>query len=391
MFARARHAVAITSNLNYSYHKIMRKLPFSYYKGGTSRGIFFNKIDLPDDRSVWDEIFLKVLGLSRGTGTSFMGTDLPTRKICVISPSELEDTDIEYNFFQVDHEHGIVDNRGSCGNMASAAALFAIEEGLVATTGKENVIRIYNRNTRRVITSIVSAEKEICETSGTGTVNTPAGTDIMVELNFERPGGGFSGKLFPTGNQKDVLNLPAFGNLNVTIIDCVNPVIILRAEELGLLGHETSALQGMLPALERIETARGTAAQMLGLVEKWENARRDSAYIPHVVLASAPRSYEGLDGTVIAASQMDICCRAIFTGLHKAFPVGAATGVAAAAVLPGTILSEMLTNKIRAGHILIGHPSGVIDVGIDINRGDVVRASTARTARRLFDGHFYLD
>lgn len=369
----------------------MIKIPFTYLRGGTSRGVFFHKKDLPENRGLWNEVFLKTIGVSgSGKELSVMGTDLPTKKIAVISPSESGCADVEYHFFQIDPEHGRIDDRGTCGNMVSAVGPFAIDEGLVEAIEPETVVRIYNSNIKRVIVSSVKVKDGSFLAAGDERIPGVPGTGSPVSLDFERPGGGFSGNLFPTGNKTDIISLPKYGDLPATIIDCVNPIVILRAEDLGLLGSEIKELEGVPGVLDKIETARGITAQMLNLVHKWEEARLTSTYIPHVVLVSAPQPYTGLDGSHITSEKIDICCRAVFTKLHKTFPVGAAIGMAAAAVLDGTVASSCFRGLSRK-QVFIGHPSGVLRVGIETDNGEILRGSVVRTARRLFDGVLYFN
>lgn len=369
----------------------MKRIPFTYLRGGTSRGIFFHKKDLPEDRSLWNDIFLKTIGIPASSGEfSVMGTDFPTKKIAVISLSVSGPADVEYDFFQTDPEHGLVDNRGTCGNMASAVGPFAIDKGMVRAIEPESRVSIYNRNTKHVITSRVKVKNGVSLVSGNESIPGVPGTGSPVRLDFEKPGGGFSGSLFPTGNKTDVLDLLGHGKLPVTIIDCVNPIVILRAEDAGLSGNEIKELEKLPEVLDKIETARGVVACMLNLVSCWTEAKQTSTYIPHVAIVSPPQSYTGIGGDAIGAGEMDICCRAVFTKLHKTYPVGAAVATAAAAAIHGTIASECL-NVVPRGEVLIGHPAGIMRVGIDTSGDEVIRGTVIRTARRLFDGVLYYD
>lgn len=368
----------------------MKKYPFSYYRGGTSRGLLFHRKDLPAERTLWNKLFLKVLGIpEHGERFSVMGTDFPTKKIAVISPSELNYADVEYDFFQIDPEHATVEHRGSCGNMASAVSLFAVEEGLVGATEPESVVRIYNSNTKRMIVSTVKIKNGMPLVDGNITIQGIPEAGVPVVLDFESPGGGYSGNLFPTGKKTDILDLPKYGKMQATIIDCVNPIVILKATDLGLSGQEIGEFCNLPETSDLIETARCVTAQILGLVSRWEDAKQASTYIPHTALVSPPRSYEIFDGSVINDNNMDICCRAIFSKLHKTFPVGAAVGAAAAAVIPGTLAAECLIKKNTLPEIVrIGHPAGVLSVGIEVEENKVLRGTLIRTARRLFSGTF---
>lgn len=368
----------------------MKKIPFTYLRGGTSRGIFFHEKDLPEDRREWNRLFLKVIGApAAGAELSVMGPDFPTKKIAVISPSEPGRADVEYDFFQVDPEHGLVDNRGTCGNMASAVGPFAIDEGMVKPAEPESQVRIYNRNTKRLIISSVKVKNGRPLVSGNQHIPGVPGTGSPIRLDFENPGGGFSGSLFPTGNKTDVLSLPGYGQVRVTIIDCVNPIGILRAEEIGLSGREIKELDNMPETADKIETARCVAAWLLGLVPHWAEAKQTSTYIPHVAIVSPPQSYVSIEGKAVSAAEMDICCRAVFTKLHKTYPAGAAVATAAAAVTKGTVAADCFSAA-SAKEVLIGHPAGVMRVGVDTDKGEISRGTIVRTARRISDGILYL-
>ena len=215
-------------------------IPCTYMRGGTSRALIFQKKDLPEDKKIWPEFFMKALGVRMTVaGLSAMGVDFPTHKIAVISPHEGEDADVDYDFFQTDDENYYVDNRGNCGNMSSAVGPYAIDEGMVEVKEPETIVRIFNTNTKRIIRSRVLVKNGKSSIEGDTRIHGVPGTGSPIELTFENPGGGLTGKLFPTGNKQDILDVPGYGKLPVTLIDCANPVVIFKAEDAGLNGTET--------------------------------------------------------------------------------------------------------------------------------------------------------
>lgn len=365
----------------------MKEFPCVYLRGGTSRALFFREEDLPKDRSLWPGIFLKALGHRRDENgkAPAMGPDYPTNKVAVISPSPRPDADVEYNFFQTDPVNMMVDNRGNCGNMSSAVGPYAINEGLVKAVEPVTTVRIFNTNTQRIISSRVEVENGKAATKGDARIFGVPGTASPIYLTFENPGGGFSGKLFPTGSPKDVLDVPGFGPLEVTLIDCTNPVVLLRARNVGLTGSEILEINKNPALLKTLDTVRGLAAQKFGLVEQWEDAARTSTYIPFLALVAEPQDYVNIDGGSMKGEEMDICCRAVFSKVHRAYPMSAAVATAAAARIPGTVASEMYRPS-SPEQVVLGHAAGTTPVGLVMDGERVVSGTILRTAQYLFRG-----
>ena len=368
------------------------KIPCTYIRGGTSRALFFHKKDLPEDKSLWPELFLMALGIRKiEGGASAMGADFPTRKVAVISPSERPDADVDYNFFQIDPEHFTVDNRGNCGNMSSAVGPFAVDEGLVKPVGDMAEVRIFNTNTKRIITSRFLVKDGKAAVKGDTVIHGVPGTGSPIWLSFERPAGGRTDKLFPTGNKIDVFDIPGFGRLPVTVIDCANPVVLFRATDIGLSGSELAELNKDKRIMGIIEAVRGMAAEVYGLVDHWQDAAHSSTYIPFVGMVSAPQDYYNMDGTFVRKDSMDICCRAFVQKMHRAYPMAAGIATAAAARIRGTVASELL----RAGHsgdrVVLGHAGGTTEVELQLDENDdVVHGTILRTARMLLQGELCL-
>lgn len=370
----------------------MKKYPCVYMRGGTSKAVFFHEKDLPEDKSTWDEIFMKVMGTPDVKQIDGMGgTVSSTSKIAIISPSEREDVDVNYTFRQVDIVIPRVDAGANCGNISSAVGPFAIDEGLVKAVEPITVVRVLNTNTNKVIEEHVRVKDGRAMVHGDEVIKGVPGTGSRIDMYFEDPAGSKTGKLFPTGNKRDVFDVPGYGEIEVTVLDCSNPMVFIRAADLGLRGTELVELNDNKKVMEHIERIRSIAAQKCGFVTKWEDARTESTSAPKVSIISAPQDYTDMDGNEVKAESMDICCRAISVGaLHKAYPMTVAVGTGAAARILGTIVHETAKPDLEQDIIRIGHSSGVTEVDMKMEGERVLKGGVSRTARRIMDGWVYV-
>lgn len=370
----------------------MKRYPCAYMRGGTSKAIFFHEKDLPEDKISWNEIFLKVMGTPDVKQIDGMGgTVSSTSKVAVISPSSREDADVDYNFFQVDIVIPRVDNSANCGNISSAVGPFAIDEGLVKAVEPITVVRVLNTNTNKIIEEHVRVKDGKAMVHGDESIKGVPGTGSRIDMYFEKPAGAATGKLFPTGNKKDVFDVPDYGPIEVTVIDCANPVVFFRAEDIGIKGTELVELNNNKDIMEHIERIRSIAAQKVGFVENWEDARKTSTSIPKVSIISKPQNYVDMDGNSVKAEDMDICCRAVSVGkIHKAYPMTVAVATGAAVKIEGTMVNDLIKPKKDQDIISIGHSSGVTKVDMKIDGEEVIKGGVTRTARRIMDGYVYV-
>jgi 2-methylaconitate cis-trans-isomerase PrpF len=363
-------------------------------RGGTSKAIIFHEKDLPEDKGLWDEIFLKVMGTPDVKQIDGMGgTVSSTSKIAIVSPSDREDADVNYTFKQVDIIIPRVDGSANCGNISSAIGPFAIDEGLVEAVEPITVVRVLNTNTNKIIEEHVRVKDKRAMVHGDEVIKGVPGTGSRIDMYFEQPGGAVTGKLFPTGNKKDVFYVPDFGSIEVTVIDCSNPIVFIRAKDLNIKGTELVELNNNKEVMEHIERIRCIAAEKCGFVDKWEQARTKSTSVPKVSIISIPQDYEDMDGNNIKASEMDLCCRAVSVGkLHKAYPMTVAVGTGAAAKIPGTVVNEVacLSKNYSKDIIVLGHSSGTTEVDMKMNGEEVIKGGVTRTARRIMDGFVYV-
>ena len=370
----------------------MKKYPCVYMRGGTSKAVFFHEKDLPEDKSLWDDIFLKVMGTPDVKQIDGMGgTVSSTSKIAIIAPSNKPGVDVEYTFRQVDIVIPRVDGSANCGNISSAVGPFAIDEGLVPAVEPITVVRVLNTNTNKIIEEHVRVEDGHAMVHGNEVIQGVPGTGSRIDMYFEDPAGSKIGKLFPTGQKKEVFDVPGYGPAEVTVLDCSNPMVFIKASDLGIKGSELTELNQNKDVMEHIERIRGIAAVKCGFVEKWEDARTKSTSAPKVSIVSAPQDYINMDGNEVKADTMDLCCRAISVGaLHKANPMTVAFGTGAAARIPGTIVNEIVKPAPDQDIIRLGHASGVTEVDVKMGGEKVIKGGVTRTARRIMDGWVYV-
>lgn len=370
----------------------MKKYPCVYMRGGTSKAVFFHEKDLPEDKSLWDDIFLKVMGTPDVKQIDGMGgTVSSTSKIAIIAPSDKPGVDVEYTFRQVDIVIPRVDGSANCGNISSAVGPFAIDEGLVPAVEPITVVRVLNTNTNKIIEEHVRVEDGHAMVHGDEVIQGVPGTGSRIDMYFEDPAGSKTGKLFPTGQKKEVFDVPGYGSAEVTVLDCSNPMVFIKASDLGIKGSELTELNQNKDVMEHIERIRGMAAVKCGFVENWEDARTKSTSAPKVSIVSAPQDYINMDGNEVKADTMALCCRAISVGaLHKAYPMTVAVGTGAAARISGTIVNEIVKPAPDQDIIRLGHASGVTEVDVKMDGEKVVKGGVTRTARRIMDGWVYV-
>ncbi|HEX2831039.1 MAG TPA: PrpF domain-containing protein [Burkholderiales bacterium] len=376
---------------------MLKKIPAVFMRGGTSKALMFHSRDLPADRKQWDDIFTAAMGSPDPNGRQLngMGGGISSlSKVCVLAPSEREDADVDYTFAQVLIKDAQVDYSGNCGNMSSAVGPFAVEEGIVSVSDGEATVRIYNTNTKKVIHSTFTVKDGRAITAGDLPIPGVGGTGAPVRLDFLNPGGASTGKLLPTGNAVDVLDVPGLGSIRVSMIDAANAVVFVAAEDLGLTGREMpDALDADVALLEKLAAIRVQASLKMGIGRNVEEARAKTA-VPYVGFVSGPQDARTLSGDQIRASDIDVTARMISNGQpHRALPLTASLCTAVAARIEGSIVWQA-SRRDTAQTLRIGMPSGVLTVGADVQLRDgawhATRGSFFRTQRRLFDGYVYV-
>jgi 2-methylaconitate cis-trans-isomerase PrpF len=375
-----------------------KRIRCAFMRGGTSRGLFVMRGELPAQPKMRDRVILRMYGSPDvrqidGVG----GADPLTSKFAIIGPPTREDADVDYTFAQVSIDEPLVDYKGNCGNISSAVGPFAIDEGLVDPVEPTTTVRIHQTNTGCMLTAQVPVVNGKAAVEGDYHIDGVPGTGARIDLDFSDTAGAVTGQFLPTGNPMDRMDVDGVGLVDVSIVDAGNPCAFVRAADLGIRGTETPDEIDADQALnDRIERVRGAVAARIGLVEDWGDAARESPYIPFFVLVSPPADY--LDFTtdqVVKAEDVDFVARLLFMlRMHKAYAVTGTVCTGAAAKIPGTIVYQAARPESHDRSLVrIGHPAGVIDVQAAVQSGDTLRlsrASVVRTARRIMEGYVFV-
>jgi len=375
---------------------MQKRIPAVLMRGGTSKGLFFHDNHLPSDIDARNRVILAAFGSpdpNRRQIDGVGGGVSTTSKVAIISPSESPDYDVVYNFGQVSIDRPIVDWKGNCGNISSAVGPFAVDEGLVKAVAPVTRVRIHQLNTNKLITADVPVKNGRFDEQGDYAIAGVPGTHARIALGFSDPGGALTGKLLPTGNRCDTIDIPNHGNIKVTIIDAANPVVLVRAEDIGLTGVEIDEVDASAAITTTLETIRSKAAVLIGLAASEEEATQRSQAVPKIAFITAAKPYRTTGGGTIAAQDVDLVGRIMSMGtLHRSYAVSGGIATAGAAMIPGTVAFDLLKENSRGKDSLrIGHPGGMIDIGavIDIqgDRCAYKEAVIGRTARRLMEGY----
>ncbi len=349
----------------------LRGIPCIFMRGGTSRGPYFKLTDLPADVATRDRVLLAAMGSPDVRQIDGLGgADTLTSKVAIVSKSSRPGVDLDYLFAQVDIKKPLVDTNPSCGNMLAGVAPFGLETGLIAATGDETRVMIFNVNTESRIEAVVQTPGGKVKYTGDARIDGVPGTAAPIVLNFMDVVGSVAGKLLPTGNVRDVID-----GVEVTCIDVAMPMIMMRATDFDITGTEDRAHFDANKALfARVEKIRLEAGRRMGFGDVSDKV------IPKVGLLSPPRTP---DGTITSRYLTP-------HALHNAHAVTGAVCVASACAVPGSIAHEMArAETTNPRTIWIEHPSGLVDVVLETKgegAGMDVVAGTLRTARPIMKG-----
>jgi probable AcnD-accessory protein PrpF len=385
-------------------HAAQIKIPATYMRGGTSKGVFFSLKDLPEVAQIpgpaRDALLLRVIGSPDpydkqidGMG----GATSSTSKTVILSKSIKADHDVDYLFGQVSIDKPFVDWSGNCGNLTAAVGSFAVSNGLVDTSRIPHngvaVVRVWQANIgKTIIAHVPITNGEVQETGDfeLDGVTFPA-AEVQVEFldpAAEEEGGG--GSMFPTGNLVDELEVPGVGTFKATMINAGIPTIFVNAEDIGYTGTE---LQGAInsdpKALAMFETIRAYGALRMGLISNVDEAAKRQ-HTPKVAFVAKPADYVSSSGKAIAAGDVDLLVRALSMGkLHHAMMGTAAVAIGTAAAITGTLVN-LAAGGIERNAVRFGHPSGTLRVGAEASlvNGEwtVNKAIMSRSARVLMEG-----
>ncbi|QHD02375.1 putative methylaconitate Delta-isomerase PrpF [Pseudomonas sp. S04] len=385
-------------------HAPQIKIPATYMRGGTSKGVFFSLEDLPESAQVpgpaRDALLLRVIGSpdpyekqidGMGAATS------STSKTVILSKSLKADHDVDYLFGQVSIDKPFVDWSGNCGNLSAAVGSFAVSSGLVDPARLPDngvaVVRIWQANIGKTIIAHVPITQGAVQETGDFELDGVTFPAAEVQLEFISPAAeeeGAGGSMFPTGNLVDELHVPGVGTLQVTMINAGIPTIFVNAEDIGYTGRELQGeINGDPKALAMFETIRAHGALRMGLIANLDEAAKRQ-HTPKVAFVARPSDYLSSSGKPVAAGDVDLLVRALSMGkLHHAMMGTAAVAIGTAAAITGTLVN-LAAGGVERNAVRFGHPSGTLRVGAEANLVDgewtVTKAIMSRSARVLMEG-----
>jgi len=379
------------------------RIPATYMRGGTSKGVFFRLQDLPERCQVpgeaRDRLFLRVIGSPDPYAAhidGMGGATSSTSKCVILSKSSQPGHDVDYLYGQVSIDKAFVDWSGNCGNLSTAAGAFAIHAGLVDPSRIPRngtcVVRIWQANIRKtIIAHVPVTDGQVQETGDfeLDGVTFPAAEIVLEFLDPSEEGEG-SGSMFPTGNLVDDLEVPGVGTFKATMITAGIPTVFVNAEDIGYTGTELrEAINTDAKALERFEKIRVAGALRMGLIKTPAEAQKRQ-HTPKIAFVAKPKDYVASSGKQIAAGEIDLLVRALSMGkLHHAMMGTAAVAIGTAAAIPGTLVNLAAGGGTR-NSVRFGHPSGTLRVGAEASQVNgewsVTKAIMSRSARILMEG-----
>ena len=385
-------------------HAPQIKIPATYLRGGTSKGVFFRLQDLPAQAqtsgAARDALLMRVIGSPDPYGKQIDGmggATSSTSKTVIVSKSTKLDHDVDYLFGQVSIDKAFVDWSGNCGNLSAAVGPFAISSGLIdAKQLPQNgmaIVRIWQANISKTIIAHVPIVNGAVQETGDFELDGVTFPAAEVQLEFmdpaaEEEGGG--GAMFPTGHVIDELDVPGVGKLQATMINAGIPTIFIKADAIAYTGTELQeAINSDSKALAMFETIRAHGALRMGLIKHIDEAATRQ-HTPKVAFVAPPKDYTSSSGKQVKASDIDLLVRALSMGkLHHAMMGTAAVAIGTAAAIPGTLVNLAAGGGEREA-VRFGHPSGTLRVGAQANQVDgewsVKKAIMSRSARVLMEG-----
>ena len=379
------------------------KIPATYMRGGTSKGVFFKLDDLPkaaqQPGKIRDQLLLRVIGSPDPYGKQIDGmggASSSTSKTVILAKSTQPEHDVDYLFGQVAIDRAFVDWSGNCGNLTAAVGAFAISNGLVSAERiPENglcTVRIWQANIQKTIIAHIPMNNAQVQESGDFELDgvTFAAAEVQVEFIDPADDDADGGAMFPTGNVVDSFDVPNVGRFQATFINAGIPTIFLNAEEIGYSGTELQeAINGDADALARFETIRTYGAKQMGLIQELSEAQQRQ-HTPKIAFVSKPKAYTSSSGKQIQVGDVDLLVRALSMGkLHHAMMGTAAVAIATAAAIPGTVVNLAAGGGAREA-VCFGHPSGTLRVGAQAvqqaGQWQVKKAVMSRSARVLMEG-----
>lgn len=372
-------------------------VPCSVYRGGTSRGLFFLKDDLPKDVNERNRIFMEGIDAYNPSQINGLGSGTShTSKVCVISPSSKKDCHIDFTFYQIGIGEEVVDDNGTCGNLMSAVGAFAVDEKMVDVSKDKDsaVVMVNNTNIGKTLRIVVPVKDGVAEPVGSYVMPGVVKPGSPISISILEPGGGKTGKTQPLGS----LSTLSFGGKEYafSFTDVINPFLFVSAAEFNLDGDEPySEVAADLNLIEELNLLRDHVTVMAGMAENPEKARRITPSIPKISLVAAPRDYKTTSGKTVNKQEVDIIAKMLSMGrLHRTFAASGLYNLAATVLLPGTIPNKLsgTGSEVFEKTVRIGHADGIAEVKASVREDglDVLSVGMDRTARRIMRGDLYI-
>lgn len=366
-------------------------------RGGTSKALFFHEADVPPPGPARDRLLKRAMGTPDVLQIDGMGgSRLVTSKIAIIKRSQRSDADVDYTFAQADVERDLIGYDANCGNISSAVAPFAIDEGLVQALEPLTTVRIHNTNTGTVFVSKVQVRNGRARVQGDCAIAGVPGTGAEILMDYTDTLGAKTGRLLPTGRAIDSLALQDGRRVEVSIVDAATPCVFIAASSLGLTGSELppdiSADRALIEAIGELQSKAG---ERIGLYKHWQDVHLPG--LPLAVLVAPPADYTDTNGQAVSAGDCDLRARLVFLGkCHDSMAGTGSMCTAAASRVPGSLVSAAVGERAGTDTLRIGHPLGVMTVKV-VARPGAAPADTRfdalglqRTARRLMAGTVYV-
>lgn len=357
-------------------------------RGGSSKAVFLRESDIPAGQEARTRLLLALFGSpDKRQVDGLGGSDYLTSKCAIMGPPSRPDADIDYTFAQVSVENPHVSYDINCGNISSAAGLFALEEGFVRPVEPRTTVRVHNTNTGKVLRIKIPVRDGAPVIEGPFRIDGVPGTGAEIQMDFSDTAGAVTGRLLPTGSARDRIEVEGVAKpIDVSVVDIANPCVFIRAADLGLDATEWPGAytEATLDVLERI---RAASAKLAGF---------ESYLLPFQVIVGAPKAArEYLTGHAIPAGDVDLHARLFVERvMHKAYAGTGATCLAVAARISGSVVHEVCRSRAVADPIRIGHPSGVMPIIADVVSAQggwkVNEVLFSRTARRIMEGYAYV-
>ena len=354
-------------------------VPCTLMRGGTSKGPYFRLSEVPEDRTQLERFLLAVMGSPDERQIDGLGgADWLTSKTAMVGPSKRPDADVDFLFGQVIIDEARVDFKPLCGNLTSAVGPFAIESGIIKASDPETRVRIFNVNTNAIIDAVIQTPGGKITYEGGTAIDGVPGTAAPIELFFSNLVGTRTGKLLPTGNAIDVIE-----GVEVSCVDAAIPMIITRAEQMGLTGYESPAdIDANRPFFDKLEHVRVAASHAMGMGDP------TGSVVPKFCIVSEAKGRDGKKAIINARYMVPATC-------HRTFPLVGGQCLAAACIQKGTVVDGLIdVSDEQRQTIHIEHPVGVLGTVIEFegkrDAPDVKRIGFVRTARRLMEGRVFV-